>query len=245
MQPNTDVPESQGVQAYDRYAYVSNNPLRYVDPTGHNLWDTVGQFATGFVYEFARTTAWYSPQAQNVLSVSGAESDAMLVGRIAADIATIIVGVGEVTGGIAIGTGGTAVSCGATLCIGAVATVGTAAVVTSAGVTTVASGAVGLGNNLSLITGNNNNISDIFSKNDIPTSSHFWDRLKENGWNEGQAYDVYLNGKQYTNQYGQNVRWDPKSGITLIIDPDEGRVITTEYNPKPMKNWELGWYDPD
>jgi hypothetical protein len=27
--------ESQGVQAWDRYAYVNNNPVRYNDPTGH------------------------------------------------------------------------------------------------------------------------------------------------------------------------------------------------------------------
>ena len=146
---------------------MGNNPLRYTDPTGHNWWDTVGQFASGFVYEFARTTAWYSPQAQNVLSASGVESDAMLVGRIAADVATIIVGVGEVVGGITIGTGGTAVSCGVTLCIGAVATVGTAAVVTSAGVITTASGAVGLGNNLSLITSDDNSGSELGSPEDL------------------------------------------------------------------------------
>jgi hypothetical protein len=36
LQPDTIVPlESQGVQAWDRYAYVNNNPVRYNDPTGH------------------------------------------------------------------------------------------------------------------------------------------------------------------------------------------------------------------
>jgi hypothetical protein len=27
--------ESQGVQAWDRFAFVNNNPVRYIDPTGH------------------------------------------------------------------------------------------------------------------------------------------------------------------------------------------------------------------
>jgi RHS repeat-associated protein len=36
IQPDSIVPlASQGVQAWDRYAYVNNNPVRYNDPTGH------------------------------------------------------------------------------------------------------------------------------------------------------------------------------------------------------------------
>jgi hypothetical protein len=34
-QADTDVPASQGVQGYDRYAYANNNPLYYTDPDGH------------------------------------------------------------------------------------------------------------------------------------------------------------------------------------------------------------------
>ena len=35
-QPDSIVPvASQGTQAYDRYAYSNNNPIRYADPSGH------------------------------------------------------------------------------------------------------------------------------------------------------------------------------------------------------------------
>jgi RHS repeat-associated protein len=34
IQPDTIVPSAQGTQAFDRYAYVNNNPLRYTDPSG-------------------------------------------------------------------------------------------------------------------------------------------------------------------------------------------------------------------
>ncbi|HBO34960.1 MAG TPA: hypothetical protein DD636_09580 [Anaerolineaceae bacterium] len=35
IQPDTIVPSAQGTQAFDRYAYVNNNPLKYTDPSGH------------------------------------------------------------------------------------------------------------------------------------------------------------------------------------------------------------------
>lgn len=47
-QPDSIVPvQSQGVQAWDRYAFVNNNPLRYTDPTGHRVDEGTGGSAGG------------------------------------------------------------------------------------------------------------------------------------------------------------------------------------------------------
>ena len=43
-QPDSIVPlASQGTQAWDRYAFVNNNPVRYNDPTGHDTECGIGE----------------------------------------------------------------------------------------------------------------------------------------------------------------------------------------------------------
>jgi RHS repeat-associated protein len=231
LQPDTDVPESQGVQGFDRYAYVNNNPLHYSDPSGHSIWDSIGQFATGFVYEFARTTAWYSPHAQNVLLVNVTESDAMLAGRVAADVATIVVGGIEVAGGIALGTAGTAVSCVATLCTAALATVGGGAVVAGAGATTALAGAAGLGGNLALLTGNNSPNSD---------SNSFLD-----DWNAKQPYEgVVKNPDGTTTEY--KVRRTPgkDGGWSRMVKVRDANGNTISVTHEAWKGTSDPRYDP-
>jgi RHS repeat-associated protein len=49
-QADTIIPEqTQGVQAWDRYAYSNNNPVRYTDPSGHCLTDPFTFFVCAMV----------------------------------------------------------------------------------------------------------------------------------------------------------------------------------------------------
>ncbi|MBW7475377.1 FG-GAP-like repeat-containing protein [Paenibacillus oenotherae] len=43
LMPDTMVPELYHPMAWNRYSYVQNNPLRYIDPTGH-FWEEIGQW---------------------------------------------------------------------------------------------------------------------------------------------------------------------------------------------------------
>jgi RHS repeat-associated protein len=39
VSPDTIIPQQQGSQAWDRYAYVNNSPVRFTDPSGHWYYD--------------------------------------------------------------------------------------------------------------------------------------------------------------------------------------------------------------
>ena len=41
IQADTVIPDSTDIQAYNRYSYVRNNPLKYSDPSGHSWWKKV------------------------------------------------------------------------------------------------------------------------------------------------------------------------------------------------------------
>ena len=58
-QPDPIVPlDTQGIQAWDRYAYVNNSPVTYTDPYGHCIWDLcIGETAFVIVLAAAATTA--------------------------------------------------------------------------------------------------------------------------------------------------------------------------------------------
>ena len=56
--PDTIVPTgTQGTQAWDRYAFVNNNPVRYNDPTGHYGRDVHYELTYEVVYDISLATA--------------------------------------------------------------------------------------------------------------------------------------------------------------------------------------------
>lgn len=67
-QADTIVPQSQGVQAWDRYAFVNNNPVRYTDPSGHCAICSFATFFTAVVVQPLISTALGSrPDYEGIL----------------------------------------------------------------------------------------------------------------------------------------------------------------------------------
>jgi RHS repeat-associated protein len=142
-QADTIIPGAGNPQAWDRYAFVYNNPLQYTDPTGHN--PVIG-FLTGLLKELARTNFWFHPGYQKDLAIRGNESDAELLGRLTADIASVALGAVEVgVGGTAAGGGILACATGVGCPLGGLEAIAAGAVLAGQGVGTGARAAEGMG----------------------------------------------------------------------------------------------------
>jgi RHS repeat-associated protein len=49
IQPDSIVPDPMNTQAMNRYAYVVNNPVNFIDPSGHSFWRWANKFVSGFL----------------------------------------------------------------------------------------------------------------------------------------------------------------------------------------------------
>jgi RHS repeat-associated protein len=125
-QADTIVPNPASAKAFDRYAYVENNPIRYSDPSGHFIpggcpWcRTVAEFAWGFVYQIIRTNREalpipVTPKQRQVVEQLQIDSDAFYIGRLAGAVTSTAQGIAEAGGGLALATGGGAA--GALACV--------------------------------------------------------------------------------------------------------------------------------
>jgi RHS repeat-associated protein len=104
-QPDNIIPLAiQGVQAFDRYAYVRNNPLKYVDTDGHCI--NLGLAALGAVVGLA---ADYSIQVynniNNGMSLSAAATSINTAELLAAGAGGLVFGLTMGIGAAVLGTG--------------------------------------------------------------------------------------------------------------------------------------------
>jgi hypothetical protein len=105
----------------------------------------------GFLAQVQVANNYIAPAFTASLQVSDSESNAMLIGRLAANIVTAVAGYEEIVAGGGIIGGGGLASCLGTACIGAIATTVAGAAVIADGAMRSVSGAVGAGQIASML----------------------------------------------------------------------------------------------
>jgi len=104
IQPDTIIPDLSNPQSYNRYSYCVNNPLRYTDPTGHQI-PSPANMALGWSAPPGMEAQWnQSFQAAN--AQAAALSVGALAGTATAGVAApVLVGAGASPAFAAVGSG--------------------------------------------------------------------------------------------------------------------------------------------
>jgi RHS repeat-associated protein len=187
-------------QRWNRYAYVRNNPLRYIDPDGRDIWDLLAGMGnaikSNFTFGVGRET--------------GGNSD-FRVGQFAGDLISIPVGLAETVTGGGVGLAGLAAE-GPSFGTSTVVVAGGVMVMTQGGTAAIA-GAAGAGTFLAK-SANDLLGSDGASRETTPTTDRgafeavrgtSGKRNKETGeiWVQDKLhknhYEVYKNKKDFEN----------------------------------------------
>jgi RHS repeat-associated protein len=110
LSADTIVPGASDPQSLNRYTYVNNNPLRYIDCNGHEPGDVAG-FLYGMLAQWMYDNLWFLPGLQQRYAPGQYESAATVAGRSVGNDLASLTGMAEVI----LGSEGTGGGCGISL----------------------------------------------------------------------------------------------------------------------------------
>ena len=234
---DTIVPNFADPQSLNRYSYVENNPLRYIDPTGHFKFETfMKAFVTGLVggavFVLSGGSAAFAAGAIGKLMLAG-----MAAGAAAGATSAALSGgnLGQILTGAAIG--------GALGGVGALASfaVGPAAVLAAGAAYSTAKGGL---NGLAYFAGG--------LAGGIAGAVAAYDLMSPSPGAAGQAVEgdpLNFNGKQLTatDASGKPIgSWDAASGKPGLTPAEHGGPIPEggyTVDPSKIQRWsDLPWY---
>ncbi len=153
IQADTIVPDPFNPQSLNRYTYTNNNPIRYIDPTGHDGWDirnAINEFAFGAVSQVMINQLWFAPQATRAVAATADEPVLRTVGRAVGDVVSIAIS-GLEGGGGSVSIGGGIAACGTgVLCAAGAPALAVGAAVEAQAVASGLNAAGNLGTNISM-----------------------------------------------------------------------------------------------